>query len=117
MTSPTPPPPSGDLGAILARSHLRILQEIMDDATAAYWDRRAADFEDARPRPGEWPGHATPAERATRDYDLAETARACRNRAAFIRRYGDQAMAEALTDHIRDQLIEQWTGAERRGPQ
>lgn len=70
-------------------SALRLLQDALLDGDVHYWERRAEDFEWARPRPGEWPGQATEAEQAERDRRLAETAQACRNKAEFVRRYGD----------------------------
>lgn len=59
----------------------RVLNEALLDASATYWRRRAAMFEWARPRPTDYPGRATPAERRERDARLAALAQACRNRA------------------------------------
>ena len=74
---------------LLNWSALRLLQDALLDGDVHYWQRRAEDFEWARPRPGEWTGQSTEAERAERDQRLAETAQACRAKAEFVRRYGD----------------------------
>jgi hypothetical protein len=61
----------------------RVVQDALNEASAAYWLRRADAYEQAsRPRPAEWIGfHTTPAERAARRQRLQETAAACRARA------------------------------------
>jgi len=69
----------------------RVLQDALNEATAAYWLRRAEAFENARTRPRDRPGEppgpdASQTDRA-RDERLAATAQACRNRAAFIEMY------------------------------
>jgi hypothetical protein len=61
----------------------RVLQDALNEATAAYWLRRAAEYEAAaRPRPGGWVGfNSTSEERAARRQRMQETAAACRARA------------------------------------
>ena len=62
----------------------RVIEDAMLQATAAYWRRRAADFEWARPRPGDFTGAASADELAARDRRLAETAEACRRHAHLL---------------------------------
>jgi hypothetical protein len=59
----------------------RVIQDAYAEASAAQWRRRAATFEWARPRRGDYPGHASRADLAARDRRLAAIAEACRNRA------------------------------------
>lgn len=82
---------------LLNWSALRMLQDALLDGDVRYWQRRAEDFEWARPRPGEWRGQATEAERAERDQRLAETAEACRAKAAFVELYGDPELLGAAS--------------------
>lgn len=65
----------------------RMLEDAMSAAAPFVWLRRAQDFEDARPRPGEFAGRATAAELAERDKRLAQSAEACRLKADVLRRY------------------------------
>lgn len=88
----------------------RILQDILAEGLAAYWQRRADEFEAARAKPGDYvPLHSRidPEERAQRDRDLAETALACRRRAEFIRAYGDEEATYMVATAICDPLSAQ----------
>ena len=60
----------------------RVVQDALAEADAAYWLRRADAFDAARPRRGDFHGRASRQELAQRDQRLAETAAACRARAA-----------------------------------
>ena len=82
---------------LLDWSALRLLQDALLDGDVHYWERRAQQFEWARPRPGEWLGQSTEAERAERDQRLAETAQACRRKAEFCRMYGDPELLGAAS--------------------
>lgn len=85
----------------------RILQDVFTEGLAAYWERRAQTFEDARAKPGDYqPPHlqVTEEERAQRDRGLAETALACRRRAQFIRAHGDQETAHMVALAVLDPL-------------
>lgn len=64
----------------------RLLQEVITEAEAQFWDRRAETFEWARPRPGDYLGKSTETDRKRRDTRLREQAEACRARAAVLRR-------------------------------
>lgn len=59
----------------------RVAQDALTDATAAFWRRRAADLEDARPREGDYPGKATEGALALRWMHLTQAANLCRHRA------------------------------------
>lgn len=88
----------------------RILQDVFTEGLAAYWERRAQTFEDARAKPGDYqPPHlqVTEEERAQRDRDLAETALACRRRAEFIRAHGDQEAVYMVAVGVCDPLSAQ----------
>ena len=74
-----------NLAEHLEHFRLRVLQDALTEATAAYWKRRAQAFEDAAPRPGDFNGRASRAE-LQEAYDRChETALACRNHAELLR--------------------------------
>ena len=60
----------------------RVLADALQEATAAYWHRRAEAFEAALPRPGDYMGQASSEEYEARRMRVAEVASACRVRAA-----------------------------------
>jgi hypothetical protein len=64
---------------------LRVLQDAWEEATASYWDRRAAMFDDALPRPGDHVGQTSPGRIEARRLQVAAIALACRERAAIAR--------------------------------
>lgn len=72
-----------DLAGYVEHFRARVLQDALNEATAAYWHRRADAFDQARSRPGDHPGRAAPADPAARDRELDTIARACRTRAAL----------------------------------
>ena len=59
----------------------RAIQDAITDALAETWVWRSYAFEQARPRPDDFTGQATPAELAVADERCAEVALACRNHA------------------------------------
>lgn len=63
--------------------HQRVVQDAFSEATAAYWERRATAFEDAAPRPGDYPGMATPEELSVARERCLSVAAACRARASL----------------------------------
>lgn len=69
----------------LAQFQTRVLQDAISHGEANYWMSRAATFEWARPRPGDFNGRATPAQVRERDARLARTAEMCRQRASLSR--------------------------------
>lgn len=50
-------------------------------ASAKFWERRARQFDWARPRPSDYPGRATAEQIRDQDARLLTIATACRNRA------------------------------------
>lgn len=62
----------------------RVMQDALQEATAAYWRRRAAAFEAAMPRPGDFTGRATAQQLEAQRMRLASMVLACRQRAAFM---------------------------------
>jgi hypothetical protein len=63
------------------RFRRRMLKEALREALGEYWERRAREFEDARPRVDEYLGQAGSAELRARWLALTEVADACRKRA------------------------------------
>ena len=59
----------------------RFLQDVIDDATAAHYLKRARAFEDAKPRPEDFHGQATNAELRDQWHRCHAIAAACRARA------------------------------------
>lgn len=66
----------------LANFTRRVIADALAEAHAARWLARAQQLEDARPKPSDHNGRATPAMLAETDYRIAEKARACRYAAA-----------------------------------
>lgn len=66
----------------LEHTAMRLLTDALNEATRAYWLRRAEAFEAARPHPGDFHGRATRAELSARWQRLTAIAQACRARAA-----------------------------------
>lgn len=85
------------------RCRVRFLEQLLTEATAAYWDRRAQTFEACRPSPADYPGRAGRAALRARDQRCREVAEACRHHAELIRdeglhgaaRMAYEALAEA----------------------
>jgi hypothetical protein len=68
----------------LAHFQARVVQDALNEASAAYWLRRADAYEAAaHPRPADWLGfHTSTAERAARRQRMHDTAAAFRAKAA-----------------------------------
>lgn len=62
----------------------RIVQDILTEATARHWERRAAVIEWAAPKPGDFNGRATRAELNARSQRCREAAAACREHAQIL---------------------------------
>ncbi len=62
-----------------------VIRDAIAKATPAGWDRTADRLETALPRPGDYLGRSTAAERAAREARLRTRIAACRNAAAFWR--------------------------------
>lgn len=76
----------------------RLLQDALAQATAQFWRRRAADFENARPRRGEFHGRATTEELNARDARCAALAEACRNHADLLETGAPDYMKREVAD-------------------
>lgn len=63
----------------------RLLQDALTEALAATWLRRAATFEAAAPRSGDYTGQANPEQLAAAAERCHQTAENCRAHAALIR--------------------------------
>lgn len=63
--------------------HQRVLADALAEATSTYWERRAEAFENAAPRPGDYPGMATAADLSAARERCLSTAAACRARASL----------------------------------
>lgn len=62
-----------------------LLADVLREAEAATWLKRAEEFESTKPRVGEFHGDLTPTELSARWRWADETARQCRERAAACR--------------------------------
>jgi hypothetical protein len=78
----------------LEQFQLRLLQDVLNHATAAYWERRARDFDNAMSRPDDYPGNRTPAQHREHDQRCATVALACRRHAWLIRHLAAEIMPE-----------------------
>ncbi|WP_405070423.1 hypothetical protein OG558_12770 [Kribbella sp. NBC_01510] len=78
----------------------RVIQDAAAEATATYWVHRAAQLDQARPRPGDYTGQATEQQLAERERLLAAQAEACRRHADLLATTGLAADLEAT---VRDQ--------------
>lgn len=63
----------------------RVLRDAYNEGTALYWERRAQQFEWAKPRLDDFHGQATKADLSAAWRRCDETARACRDRARVAR--------------------------------
>jgi len=63
----------------------RMLQECLIAALPATWERRAAEWEAARPRRGDFHGQATRDELVDRDVRCRQLAESCRRHASLLR--------------------------------
>jgi hypothetical protein len=86
------------------RLHLaaRVLQDALTEATDAYWEQRAQQFEDAAPRLDEFRGTATRDELNEAWTRCHATALACRNHAQLLR----DETSEQISDEVASVLQE-----------
>ena len=70
-----------DLTEHVEHFRARVLADALQEATRAYWHRRADALEAAMPRPGDFAGNATRAQLEAQRARLAAAALACRQRA------------------------------------
>lgn len=69
--------------AYIEQFQRRLVADAMQEATAAYWRRRAAAFDAATPRPEDFRGQASPQEIKEQQARLRALAEACRHRAVL----------------------------------
>jgi hypothetical protein len=60
---------------------MRLVTDCLAEATTSYWERRAAAFFDAMPRPGDFNGRATAEDLSASFVRCAGIVQACRQRA------------------------------------
>lgn len=89
-----------DLAEFIEHFRARALQGALAQATAAYWLRRAAQFEAAKPRLGEFHGQMTPPELSAKWQELDAIVRACRGRASIAHLTGESEYAPELVDAL-----------------
>lgn len=70
-----------DLDDHIDHARERMMQDALATATGTHWRRRAEDMEWAKPRRGDFPGRATPADLRAAWRRCDERARACHNAA------------------------------------
>lgn len=73
--------------------------------TARYWRRRAQVYLDARPKPDDYLGQATPEALADQWDRLTATARACENRALIAEKFGPTPIDRALIHGVAEALV------------
>ncbi len=76
-----------------------MLIDALAEGMARFWERRAVTMEDARPRPGDFVGKATPSELAERFQRLTNAALQCRRHAQLLR-------TDGLPPHIHDEIAD-----------
>lgn len=80
---------------------LRVLQDALAEATSGYWLRRAKQLEEARARPEDYTGRATPQRLAARDEQLQAAIAACRHRATLAPLRADtEPLATAALEEV-----------------
>lgn len=86
---------------------IRLIQNAIDEMTAAHWDRRALDFEDAISRPGDYPGRRSAEERKVADDKCRLIALCCRRHAALIRETKGELSPEllAIVDEVLGEVV------------
>ena len=119
---PTPEPsipdsapgaPVSPLAPALSQVATRMLQETIAAALPFTWDRRAEQLESCRPRPGDFTGRQSDADRDAR---LAAQAQSCRDHARFLRAYPSDIF-EMFRDDVLTLMGEERIFLEREAPQ
>jgi hypothetical protein len=77
---------------------LRVVQDVLNEASALYWKRRADALERALPRHGDFHGQATPD-------DLEERRRALRDEILACRRHANLLASGKLASPVADEQI------------
>lgn len=80
----------------------RVLQDCLTAALPAVWERRAAAWEDARPRPGDYNGRASVDELVDRDRRCRAIAEACRRHARLLREGEPEPVSVEVVDVLQE---------------
>lgn len=92
------------LAAELGPFARRVGEEALTTAMPAFWERRAEQLDEARPRRSDFNGRASSAELAERDRRLAEQAAACRAHAEVLRMFPDEEAVVELVADVWDEV-------------
>jgi hypothetical protein len=92
------------LAAELGPFARRAAEEALTTAMPGFWERRAEQLEDARPRPTDFNGRASSAALAERDRRLAELAAACREHAELLRMFPEEEAVVELVADVWDEV-------------
>lgn len=82
-----------DLPGHVEHFRIRVAQDALADATAAFWRRRAAEFRAAAPRPGDFLGRATRTE-------LSEAWQRCMRLAELCEHRAGLSLGRVSTDRV-----------------
>jgi hypothetical protein len=91
---------AGELGPFARR----VVEEALTTAMPGFWERRAAELDDARPRRSDFNGRASSAALAERDRRLAEQAAACREHAELLRMFPEEEAVVELVGDVWDEV-------------
>jgi hypothetical protein len=80
----------------------RLLQDWLTEATAAYWVHRAYQFQEAAPKPGDFPGQASRTQLAEARRRCQAIALACRRRAQLIMDGRPEEISREVIDAIHE---------------
>lgn len=94
-TASSVPPEGMDGETWISLFTRRVLADALCEASARYWERRAATFEDAAPRPGEFHGRASREELSAAWQRCHRDADRCRRHAELLR---DRSVSAARDD-------------------
>ena len=92
------------LAAELGPFARRVVEEALTTAMPAFWERRAVELDEARPRRSDFNGRASSAELAERDRRLAEQAAACREHAELLRMFPEEEAVVELVADVWDEV-------------
>jgi hypothetical protein len=92
------------LAAELGPFARRAAEEALTTAMPGFWERRAAELDDARPRRSDFNGRASSAALAERDRRLAEQAAACREHAELLRMFPEEEAVVELVADVWDEV-------------
>lgn len=91
---------AGELGPFARR----VVEEALTTAMPGFWERRAAELDDARPRRSDFNGRASSAALAERDRRLAEQAAAHRAHAELLRMFPEEEAVVELVGDVWDEV-------------